>query len=193
MFPFTIQSDIIANRVSDIVMPTSGRTFGCRRNFHITTSLQNLCMTLSVGLRAGEATSGNSRQLSFQDHCSSTSSEPSPQPPGHHVPPSIRPQTHPCTMRHVCGHSTQGFSRLLEEWHGGHTPYTTTVGISSAPIPGYLANPAPSWQSASMSISISMNRWKTCLVYHVDEGLCVISTEGIDCIAFIPLRGDRFH
>jgi len=45
MFPFAIQSDIIANRVSDIVAPTSGRAFGafgCRRNFHVTTSLQNL-------------------------------------------------------------------------------------------------------------------------------------------------------
>ena len=43
MFPFAIQSDIIANWVSDIVTPISGKTFGCRRAFHVTTSLQNLC------------------------------------------------------------------------------------------------------------------------------------------------------
>lgn len=29
MFPWSIQSDIIANRVSDIVTPINGRTFGC--------------------------------------------------------------------------------------------------------------------------------------------------------------------
>ena len=42
MFPFAIQSDTIANRVLDIVTPISGRTFGCWRVFHVTTSLQNL-------------------------------------------------------------------------------------------------------------------------------------------------------
>ena len=42
MFPFAIQSDIIANWASDIVTPISGRIFGCRRAFHVTTSLQNL-------------------------------------------------------------------------------------------------------------------------------------------------------
>ena len=43
MFPFTIQSDTIANWFSDIVTPINGRMFGCRRAFHVTTSLQNLC------------------------------------------------------------------------------------------------------------------------------------------------------
>ena len=43
MFPFAIHSDTISNRVSVIVTPISGRTFGCRRVFHVTTSLQNLC------------------------------------------------------------------------------------------------------------------------------------------------------
>ena len=43
MLPFVIQSDIITNRFSDIVTPNSGNTFGWRRAFHITTSLQNLC------------------------------------------------------------------------------------------------------------------------------------------------------
>jgi len=109
------------------------------------------------GFAYGETAPRNSRQLSFQGRCWNTSSKPSPQPPGHHVPPSIRPQTHPCTMRHVCGHSTQGFSRLWEEWHGGHTPCTTTADISFAPIPGYLENPVPSWRSTSMPTPISMN------------------------------------
>ena len=40
--PLTIQSDIIAKWLSDIVTPISGRTFGCRSVFHVTTSLQNL-------------------------------------------------------------------------------------------------------------------------------------------------------
>jgi len=52
MFPFAIQSDIIANRVSDIVTPMRGRTFGCRRAFHTTASLQNLCMQSVISIRA---------------------------------------------------------------------------------------------------------------------------------------------
>lgn len=40
--PFTIHSVTIANRLSVIVTPISGKTFGCRSAFHITTSLQNL-------------------------------------------------------------------------------------------------------------------------------------------------------
>ena len=43
IFPFAIQCDTIANRFSDIITPTSGRMFGCRRDFHITASLQNFC------------------------------------------------------------------------------------------------------------------------------------------------------
>ena len=41
-FPFTIQSDTTAKWFSDIVTPINGSTFGCRRVFHVTTSLQNL-------------------------------------------------------------------------------------------------------------------------------------------------------
>ena len=43
IFPFTIQSDIIANWFLDIATPMSDRTFGCRSDFHSTTSLQNVC------------------------------------------------------------------------------------------------------------------------------------------------------
>jgi len=35
MFPFAIQSDIIANRVSDIATPMSGRTCGPRRKAEV--------------------------------------------------------------------------------------------------------------------------------------------------------------
>ena len=64
IFPFIIQSDTIAKRVSDIVTPISGSTFGCRRVFHVTTSLQNLC-TVSVGASAcGEKT----RPLTHTDY-----------------------------------------------------------------------------------------------------------------------------
>ena len=42
MFPFTIHSDTISNWELLIVTPTSGSTFGWRRAFHVTTSLQNL-------------------------------------------------------------------------------------------------------------------------------------------------------
>ena len=42
IFPLAIQFDTIANWLSDIITPTRGRTFGCRRVLHITTSLQNL-------------------------------------------------------------------------------------------------------------------------------------------------------
>ena len=41
MFPFTIHSDTITNWESPIVTPISGNTFGWRRAFHVTTSLQN--------------------------------------------------------------------------------------------------------------------------------------------------------
>jgi len=42
MFPFAIHSDTIANWELPIVTPNSGSTFGWRRAFHVTTSLQNL-------------------------------------------------------------------------------------------------------------------------------------------------------
>ena len=41
-FPLTIQTEIMANLVSVIVTPISGRTLGCRRVFHVMASLQNL-------------------------------------------------------------------------------------------------------------------------------------------------------
>jgi len=146
MFPFPIQSEIIANRVSDIVAPVSDRTFGCRRYFHITTSLQNLCSGKSVGLHVGGNTTSNPRRLSFESRYSSMSAKPLPRPPDRHVPPSTRPRIRPCTMRHGCDHSGRGSSRLLEEVHGDHTPCTTIGGISFVPMSGYLANPTPSWE-----------------------------------------------
>jgi len=42
MFPFPIHSDTIANWELLIVTPNNGSTFGWRRAFHVTTSLQNL-------------------------------------------------------------------------------------------------------------------------------------------------------
>ena len=53
MFPFSIHSDTIARWNSFIITPNSGRTFGCRRAFHATASLQNLCAGLSVHQCAG--------------------------------------------------------------------------------------------------------------------------------------------
>jgi len=45
MFPFGIHSDTIENSVSVIITPRSGNTFGCRRAFHDTNSLQNPCVS----------------------------------------------------------------------------------------------------------------------------------------------------
>jgi hypothetical protein len=45
MFPFSIHSDTIAKWNWFIVTPNSGKTFGCRRAFHVITSLQNLYST----------------------------------------------------------------------------------------------------------------------------------------------------
>ena len=42
IFPFGIHSDTITNSVSVIDTPMSGSTFGCRRAFHNTNSLQKL-------------------------------------------------------------------------------------------------------------------------------------------------------
>jgi len=42
MFPFAIHTDTIAKSESPIVTPNSGSTFGWRRAFQVTTSLQNL-------------------------------------------------------------------------------------------------------------------------------------------------------
>ena len=42
MFPFTIHSDAIAKWRASIVTPNRCSTFGWRRAFHVTTSLQNL-------------------------------------------------------------------------------------------------------------------------------------------------------
>ena len=55
-----------------------------------------------------------------------------------------------------------------------------------APIPGYLANPVPSWKNSPMSTSISMSGCKTCLVYHINKCLCVVPKEGMDHAALIP-------
>jgi len=43
MVPFVIHSDTIANWSLLIVIPRNDSTFGWRRVFHVTTSLQNLC------------------------------------------------------------------------------------------------------------------------------------------------------
>jgi hypothetical protein len=43
MLPFSIHSEIIANRCSVTVTPSSGKMLGCRRCFQATPSLQKLC------------------------------------------------------------------------------------------------------------------------------------------------------
>src|ERR1700742_2087092 len=48
MLPFTIHSDTITSRSSDIVAPSSGSTFGWLRVLHAATSLQNPYETWSV-------------------------------------------------------------------------------------------------------------------------------------------------
>ena len=48
MLPFGIHFETIANRVPDVITPSSSRTFGWRRAFHVTNSLQNLCMSQSA-------------------------------------------------------------------------------------------------------------------------------------------------
>ena len=48
MFPFTIQSDTIANRFLVIITPNRGSTFGWWRVLHAITSLQNLYETWLV-------------------------------------------------------------------------------------------------------------------------------------------------
>ena len=66
MFPFAIQSDTIANWVSDVVIAMSGRTFGCRSVFHVTTSLQKLYVVRSQGTgMQGEGITSNSHQTTF--------------------------------------------------------------------------------------------------------------------------------
>ena len=125
MFPFTIQSDIIANRVLDIVTPISGRTFGCWRVFHVMTSLQNLCTVYCQCTgRRKESTVGNSPRLPSVSHWSSVSLRPSRQRPGRGVSPSTNPQTHPCTTHRRLGHRRWGSSERLEETRGGHTSCT---------------------------------------------------------------------
>ena len=54
IFPFPIQSDTIANWLSDIITPTRGRMFGCWRVLHITTSLQNLYIVQHEWTDAGK-------------------------------------------------------------------------------------------------------------------------------------------
>ena len=34
--------------------------------------------------------------------------------------------------------------------------------------------------------------YKTCLIYHIDEGLCVVPEEATDCVALILTREDHF-
>ena len=48
IFPLTIHSETIAKRFSPIVTPNSGSTFGWRRVFHVTTSLQNVCVITAI-------------------------------------------------------------------------------------------------------------------------------------------------
>ena len=127
MFPFTIHSDTISNRASVIVTPISGNTFGCRRFFHATTSLQRICE--GPGQRIGmwkERTNCDPRRLSSASHRLSTFSEPLLQRPDRSVPPSTRPQTCRCTMRRPFGHNKRGSLRFSEGAHGGHIFCTTT-------------------------------------------------------------------
>ena len=42
MLPFVIHSDTMANRSPVMTTPISSNTFGCRRDFQVMTSLQNL-------------------------------------------------------------------------------------------------------------------------------------------------------
>jgi len=42
-----------------------------------------------------------------------------------------------------------------------------------------------------MSVSISVSQYGTCLVYHVDKGLCVVPKEGTDRVTLVLTREDR--
>jgi len=48
IFPLTIHSETIARRFFPIVTPNSGSTFGWRRAFHVTTSLQNVYVITAI-------------------------------------------------------------------------------------------------------------------------------------------------
>ena len=50
MFPLTIHSETIAKSFFPIVTPNSGSTFGWRRVFHVTTSLQNVCAITTIAM-----------------------------------------------------------------------------------------------------------------------------------------------
>ena len=68
MLPFAIHSDTIANRFSVMITPINGSTFGCRRDFQVMTSLQNLCKTYTQ-LIDNTRREGHRRCLTFVISC----------------------------------------------------------------------------------------------------------------------------
>ena len=145
MLPLGIQSEIIANWPSDIVTPISGKTLGCRRVLHVTTSLQNFYM--GTGRRwglQGEKKINNSRRVSSASHCFYTSSRPSQQPPGRNISPSTRQRTRPYTARHRFDRSNRGSSWFSEEARRGRTSCTAVGGIAFWPMAKVQTLPMPS-------------------------------------------------
>jgi len=77
----------------------------------------------------------------------------------------------------------------------GHTSCTTISGIFFGRVEKDRARPVPGRQGGSISISVKilavMTACKTCLVYHIDKGLCVVPKEAADRITRILTREDR--
>ena len=107
MSPFTIQSDIIAKWCSDIATPTSCRTLGCCRDFHVITSLQNLYMGIITGcqVRRERGKTNNSRRPPSAILPPNIALKLSQRHPVHNVSLSTRPQTRLYITGSWCCHS----------------------------------------------------------------------------------------
>ena len=150
MFPFAIHSDTNSNRVSVIVTPISGNTFGCRRYFHVTASLQNFC----VGSRQWndgkqDSITSNLHRLSSASPYMKVFLSPSLQRHGRDIPPSIRHHTHHCRPRCPFCHSKEGFGVISEGSRCDRTSCIKLSDLSFGSVAESRGCPVPSQKNIS--------------------------------------------
>ena len=128
MFLSTIHSYTIAKWISVIVTPISGCTFGCRSDFHITASLQNLYTGFNQRINSERIVRPgyDPRQLSSVSPCMRMFLSPLLQHLDYSIPPSTRPQNRQSTTESPVGRSKEGSGAI---WEGVCCDYTSCTQL----------------------------------------------------------------
>ena len=151
MLPFTIHSVTITNRSPTVVTPSSGITFGWRRDLHPTTSLQKSYEALSVANTHDKLRNTASDPLfeSVQSHSLCVPSEPWLRPPFHDIGPSTHPQIRRSIPVARSGHNKVEFPVTAEPGPGGRRSCILHTETSCGSVVRDYSSPRPSYRQKS--------------------------------------------